>query len=74
MASYPAHDCPATGCTRRVGQRMVMCRPHWFLIPEALRDAVWDAYAGRLGAGSPEHARAVTAAIAAVNAKPAAGD
>ncbi len=69
MASPSARDCPATGCTRRIGRRMVMCRPHWFTAPKALRDAVWDAYAGGLGAGSPEHLEAVSAAVEAVNAK-----
>jgi hypothetical protein len=69
MASPAAHDCPATACTRRIGQRMLMCRPHWFTVPKALRDAVWDAYAGGLGAGSPEHLEAVSAAVRAVNAK-----
>ncbi len=69
MTVSAAHDCPATGCPRRVGQRMLMCRPHWFTVPKALRDAVWDAYAGGLGAGSPAHLAAVSAAVEAVNAK-----
>lgn len=63
------HECPATGCTRRVGARMLACRPHWFMVPKPLRDAVLDAYAGGLGVGSPEHADAVAAAVATVNAK-----
>lgn len=66
------HSCPATGCTRRVGQRMLMCRPHWFMVPKLLRDAVWEEYAGGLGAGSPAHRDAVLAATRAVNEKLAA--
>jgi len=69
MTVSAAHDCPATGCTRRVGRGMLLCRPHWFMVPKALRDAVWDAYAGGLGAGSPAHLEAVSAAVEAVNAK-----
>lgn len=64
-----SHECPATGCTRRVGIHMLMCRPHWYMVPKPLRDDVWDAYAGGMGAGSGEHTDAITAAIDAVNAK-----
>lgn len=63
------HECPATGCTRRVGIHMLMCRPHWFMVPKPLRDDVRDAYAGGMGAGSVEHVNAVRAAISAVNEK-----
>lgn len=69
MAASTAHDCPARGCTRRVGQRMLFCRPHWFMVPRPFRDAVYDAYAGGLGAGSPAHREAILAAVEAVNAK-----
>jgi hypothetical protein len=48
---------------------MLMCRPHWFMVPKALRDAVWDAWAGGLGAGSPAHREAILAAVGAVNRK-----
>lgn len=64
-----AHGCPATGCTRRVGSGMLMCRPHWFMVPKLQRDAVWDAWRGGLGAGSPAHRDAILAAVEAVNAK-----
>lgn len=64
-----AHDCPATGCTARVGRGQLMCRTHWFMVPKALRDAIWDAWRGGLGAGSPPHRDAVLAAVTAVNAK-----
>ena len=64
-----SHECPATSCTRRVGAHMLMCRPHWFMVPKPLRDDVWDAYSGGAGAGSVEHVDAIRAAIAAVNAR-----
>ena len=63
------HTCPARACTRRVGQAKLMCRPHWYMVPQPLRDAVYAAYRGGLGAGSPAHRAAVTEAIGAVNAK-----
>lgn len=64
-----AHDCPATGCTRRVGSGMLMCRSHWFMVPKAQRDAVWDAWNRGLGAGSAAHRDAILAAVEAVNRK-----
>ncbi len=69
MSGTSAHDCPATDCTRRVGRGMLMCRQHWFMAPKPLRDAVWHAWAGGLGAGSPVHADAIAAAVSAVNKK-----
>lgn len=69
MASAQTHDCPATGCTRHIGARQLACRPHWFMIPPDLRDAVWSAWRNGLGKGSPEHADAVAAAVAALNDK-----
>lgn len=68
-ANTGAHDCPATGCTRRVGRGQLLCRPHWFITPKPLRDAVWDAWRGGLGKGSPAHRDAILAAVEAVNAR-----
>jgi hypothetical protein len=48
---------------------MLMCRPHWFMVPKPLRDDVWNAYAGGMGAGSEEHTDAIMAAVGAVNEK-----
>jgi hypothetical protein len=39
------------------------------MVPKLLRDAVWDAWRGGLGAGSPAHRDAILAAVEAVNAK-----
>lgn len=32
------------GCTKRVPPKMFMCRKHWYMVPKALRDAVWQEY------------------------------
>jgi hypothetical protein len=40
----PEHTCHATGCTRAVPPKMFMCRPHWYSLPKAMRDAIWAAY------------------------------
>lgn len=65
----PAHQCPATGCTARVAKQMLMCRPHWYMVPRPLRAAVYEIYRNGLGAGSPAHREAVIEAIEAVNDK-----
>jgi hypothetical protein len=46
-----------------------MCRPHWYMVPAPLRSAVWNAWAGGIGAGTAAHRAAITAAIEAVNNK-----
>ena len=62
-----AHDCPARGCPQRVAPHMLMCRPHWFMVPKPLQRAVWTAWDGGAGAGTPEHTAAIRAAVRAVN-------
>jgi hypothetical protein len=53
---------------------MLMCRPHWYMVPRPLRDAVWAAWDDGYGAETPEHRQAIHAAIRAVNDKLAARD
>lgn len=38
------HRCHARDCVIPVKPEMLMCRRHWYIVPKALRDAVWDAY------------------------------
>jgi hypothetical protein len=64
-----SHKCPATGCPQRVADHMLMCRPHWYMVPRELREPVWDAWQSGAGAGTEEHNDAIRAAVAAVNAK-----
>ena len=39
-----AHTCHAQGCEVPVPRRMFMCKPHWYALPKAMRDAVWAEY------------------------------
>lgn len=39
-----AHHCHARGCDVAVPPEMLMCRPHWRMVPTAMKRAVWDAY------------------------------
>lgn len=38
------HTCHAKDCDVAVPPRMFMCKPHWFALPKAKRDAIWDTY------------------------------
>lgn len=67
MTGYSEHECPRNGCSRQVPAHMLMCRADWYSVPKPLRDAVWAAWRNGAGAGSPEHAAAIDAAIRAVN-------
>lgn len=65
----PLHLCHARGCTTAVDPRLLMCGPHWGLVPLDLQRAVWVSY--RRGQElrkdpSPEYIEAAKAAIEAV--------
>ena len=66
------HRCPVTRCTARVPADRLMCKPDWYAVPRALRDAVWRTWQNGQGAGTPAHTAAITAAVAAVDRKRAA--
>ncbi len=66
------HECPATGCDREVRTGMLMCAPHWYMVPVPVRTAVWNAWADGAGAGTTQHRAAINAAIRSVNEKLAA--
>jgi hypothetical protein len=36
------HQCPAPKCNTQVPNSMLSCRPHWYGLPRALRDEVWQ--------------------------------
>lgn len=42
--STEIHTCHAPGCARRVPASMFACKPHWFMLPERIRDAIWKEY------------------------------
>jgi len=65
------HECPASSCTRRVPDRMLMCPADWRLVPVNLQQAVYTAWRNGHGAGTTEHLMAVTDAIDAVNERKA---
>jgi hypothetical protein len=38
------HRCHAWGCQRVVPERLLMCGPHWRMVPPALQRRVWATY------------------------------
>ena len=64
-----SHECPATGCTAAVGPSMLFCRPHWYMAPKPLRNAVWATWADGAGEGTLAHCQAIRAAVRSVNRK-----
>jgi hypothetical protein len=38
------HRCHWPGCEKQVPPAKWGCAPHWFRLPQALRDAIWRAY------------------------------
>lgn len=67
-ATRPAHKCPAIRCPKMIRYHMLMCEPHWRMVPPATARAVWHEYHEH-GIGSAEHRAAITRAIVAVNLK-----
>lgn len=39
-----SHTCHAPDCKAPVPPRMFACKPHWFSLSQALRDAIWREY------------------------------
>ena len=38
------HACHWPGCTVQVAPALWGCRPHWYALPQALRNRIWAAY------------------------------
>jgi hypothetical protein len=68
------HVCPVMRCTTRVVDRLLMCPPHWRLVPVDLQRAVYAAYGYGAGLGTTDLALAQADAIRAVNARLGLGE
>jgi len=44
------HQCPAAGCSESLPRHLLMCKPHWYRVPRALRAEVNDAWKAYLAA------------------------
>lgn len=45
MGDEMAHSCHARKCAATCPPTHLMCRRHWAMVPEAIKSAVWRAYA-----------------------------
>jgi hypothetical protein len=61
--------CNAEGCERAIKDGLLMCSMHWYMVPQALRSEVWEAWREGAGAGTPAHTMAINRAILAVSVK-----
>lgn len=58
-----SHPCPGPDCAARVAANRLACYAHWAQVPERLKRAVYAAWDGGRGAGSPRHHEAIAAAV-----------
>jgi hypothetical protein len=42
--SGAVHDCAIKACGALIPMEMLMCKKHWFSVPETLRGEVWDTW------------------------------
>jgi hypothetical protein len=65
MATTFTHKCYAAECPYVLPANLLMCKRHWFLVPQGIRNRVWALYrAGK--EGTVEHRAACQAAREAV--------
>ncbi|HEX5811567.1 MAG TPA: hypothetical protein VFY38_05685 [Pseudonocardia sp.] len=55
------HECPG-GCGTEIPDEMLACRPHWYQLPQDVRDAVWRTK--HLGLTDTRRRNALAAAVA----------
>lgn len=62
-----SHDCFAYGCFCRVPSHMLMCRRHWAMVPQDIKQKVWAEFRAKGSAfGSEGHLQACQEARDAV--------
>ena len=49
-------ECPHPGCGKPIERWRFACRPHWFMLPRPIRDAINVAYRAFTKEPSPESA------------------
>lgn len=61
--------CPIRDCSEQISEPMLMCKRHWWQVPDGLRKLIWRLF--KSDAGSAPHRKACFDAIDAVNDKAA---
>ena len=57
------HKCAAVGCAKMTSANMLMCREHWFQVPQEIRNRVWRLARSGAIEDQAHHRRAVIDAI-----------
>lgn len=63
---FTGHPCKVPACPVTVAPDRLMCAPHWYQVPRALRDRVWATWRSGAGVLTAEYREAVRQAVAAV--------
>lgn len=69
-----AHTCHAIACDVPVPPAMLMCKPHWFRVPRALRNDVWREYENGITRAYCAAAKAAVVAVAEKEGRTVTGD
>jgi hypothetical protein len=60
------HRCPVNGCEAQLPREILMCAPHWRMVPRDLQNAVNAAWRA---SSAEAYLKARAAAVSAVNQK-----
>ena len=63
------HTCPAPGCKVQVHYNQLACKPHWWALPEDIRQRVWRSWYSRQATDGAEHTAALRSAISYLEAR-----
>lgn len=63
MTAGDTHECPITGCEKRVQAHRLMCGYHWHLVGPNLQSRLYRAWNRGAGQGTDEHAEAMRCCV-----------
>jgi hypothetical protein len=64
---FNQHRCHARDCKTEVEPKMFMCRRHWWMLPQRMRQEIWNTYRPGQEIDKNPSEEYLTAAMAAVN-------
>jgi hypothetical protein len=71
VTAQSGHRCPGRGCDAMVPYDQLACRPHWYSLPQPIRNRIWATWHRGRGAQSQAHNDAVSEAVAYLSRDPA---
>lgn len=61
------HLCHAVDCNERIPPNLLMCGPHWYVVPATLRTLIWRAYRPGQSVDQPPSQEWIDVARQAIN-------